>query len=391
MKFKPLNILLLKRLKFPRSLLFVIYGASAIHSIGAFLLFLNRTIAPRLEGDLLDRAQEFTHVVAGLNPTEVSSELGYPMWAYVTASLWFAPLGVESASWIYPVICLFIIIVLFILLFKSCPYCLNTVQKAIVVAGSMPGFALSEQAKFLNYGLVVAGGLCLFLFCKSFLPRVFGLVLAMIKPALCVPAILASFLGKPVDASKVLVASSAVIALEVWIAFRFLGVSEPGSILRIFDRYIVLSGPKDEFFVSGDYGILNKIVKVGLIKEAFAVLLLTAILCAAISYLNSQKNKFKVDPSFIAVISLGFVPIFAFHRSHDLVLIWPALVFIAAFFIAKKRASDGYAALVPIFCLFYRGSGGGMLYLYAFIVLLYVTFYFREYDENHAKCNQNSL
>jgi hypothetical protein len=390
-KLRLLNTLGIEHLKFPKSLLFAIYGISAIHSIAALILFLNRLIAPRLEGDLLMRAQEFTYFVAGLNPAEVSSELGYPIWAYVTASLWFAPLGVEFASLIYTMICLFVIIALFVLLFKSCPNCLNTAQKAVVVAGSMPGFALGEQAKFLNYGLVVAGGLCLFIFCKSLLPRVLGLVLALIKPALCVPAILASSLGKPIDALKVLVSSGAVIALEIWIGFRFLGVSEPRSILKIFDRYIQLSGPKDEFFVSGDYGILNKVVKTGLMKEALAVLLLSAVLCAVVWYLYCHRSKFKINSSFIAVISLGFVPIFTFHRSHDLVLIWPALVFISSFFLSKSSGNDGYVVLVPIFCLFYRGSGGGMLYLYAFIILLYITIYLKEYGSSHAKFNSRNF
>jgi hypothetical protein len=143
------------------------YGISALFSLQAFVKFAQTLFDPAVKGDLMLRAHEFMHFMAGRDPASASTELGYPIWAYITGFIWFGPLGIESASWLYPLLCLIVLAAIFALLFNLLPGDLGAARKAIIITGSMPGFALAEQARFLNYGIVVMGGLCLFVFGKS--------------------------------------------------------------------------------------------------------------------------------------------------------------------------------------------------------------------------------
>jgi hypothetical protein len=233
------------------------YGISALFSLQAFVKFAQTLFDPAVKGDLMLRAHEFMHFMAGRDPASASTELGYPIWAYITSFIWFGPLGIESASWLYPLLCLIVLAAIFALLFNLLPGDLGAARKAIIITGSMPGFALAEQARFLNYGIVVMGGLCLFVFGKSSLVRSFGMVLALLKPALCIPAILAGFLRKPLKTMEALIAAAAIIVAEVMLALQFIGSSGKGSLFSVFARYAPADGAKNSFFVSGDYGVLT--------------------------------------------------------------------------------------------------------------------------------------
>lgn len=359
-----------------RVIALAVYGVSACFALAAFVGLVGRVISPVLLGDLMLRGREYTLVMTGLDPSSVSSELGYPAWAYATASIWFAPFGVAASAWLYPIICLIIVAITCFFLFKSCSKDISPSFAFLIVVGSMPGFALSEQIKFMNYGIVVMAGLCMFIFSRNFFVRTLGLILALIKPALCVPALVGCWLRKPIAAMHVIVAGFLIIACET-LMIILLTNGRIDSVFSIFARYVPTSGPEDRFFVSGDYGVINKLVKMGIVPESFAIIFLSSLLFLIVAAFWYYLKEYEVDLSFTGVIGLGLIPVFTFHRSHDLVVLWPVLALVSSFFLRQLSGSKYFALLVPLFCILYRGSGGGSLYLYLIIILLYAVVYLR--------------
>lgn len=341
-----------------------------MHSAAGFIHSFNSPI----RGDLQLRFDELQYVLRGVNPASVNGDLGYPAWAYVTSMLWFLPFGTNNSANFYLLIQLFILCSLGLFLVLKSKSSLPLWLKVLLLLGALPWFPVREQVNFLNYGVIVLGGLSVFVFSQNIVFKGLGLSLALIKPSLCIPAIVIS-LFRSSDAKlivKPLLIASAVLAAQATVALWYYSGSIE-SVAQIFARYLPANNTKNPFFVSGDYGLLNKLVKSNCLSELSAIILLLMTLVAFMCWLKFRHGKQSIDDYDFQVLSFALVPLLTFYRSHDLVVIWPALymIILSACEISNNRREQLIALPIILFALYYRGSGGGSLYLYLASLLTY--------------------
>jgi len=347
-------------------------GLSAFFSLYSLAGFISLFNTP-LRGDLLLRSEELKLVLSGFDPATVNAKYGYPSWAYVTSFLWFLPFGIDDSTNLYVFIQLIILCLAGLFLMLNIRSSLPPQLRLVILLGALPWFPLREQVNFLNYGIIVLAGLLVFVFSKNLAWKGIGLALALIKPALCVPAIIVSiFKGsnlKTIIMPLVIACIALVIQAAVALHLYSGGLS---SISTVFSRYLPSGSTSNSYYVSGDYGILNKLVKLDVLPESLAIMLLIAGMTSILYWLRFRNADRCVDPIDFQMLSFGLVPLFTFYRSHDLVIIWPALYIILLNICDMRRAKQWIAFLVILFLLYYRGSGGGSLYLYAFSLASYL-------------------
>lgn len=359
-----------KSVAFPVVLLSGLCALLSLHSAAGFILYFNGP----LKGDLLLRSEELRYVLSGVNPASVNADLGYPAWAYVTSMLWFLPFGANNSVNFYLLIQVSILLSLGLFLAVKSSNSLPSHLKFMLLLGTLPWFPVREQVNFLNYGVIVLAGLAVFVFSQNLTLKGLGLALALVKPSLCIPAITVSlFRGSDAKSiAKPILIASAVLAAQAAVALRYYsGCLE--SVAQIFARYLPASNIKNPFFVSGDYGILNKLVKSYYLPELPAIVLLFAAMIALMCWLKFGPGKQVIDDYDFQVLSFALVPLFTFYRSHDLVVIWPGLymMILRICEISFNRKQQIFALPILLFALYYRGSGGGSLYLYLAALITY--------------------
>lgn len=166
---------------------------------------------------------------------------------------------------------------------------------------------------FLNYGVIVLGGLTVFVFSQNIVFKGLGLSLVLIKPSLCIPAIVIS-LFRSSDAKliiKPLLIASAFIAAQATVALCYYSGSIE-SVAQIFARYLPANNTKNPFFVSGDYVLLNKLVKSHYLSELSAITLLLMTLVALMCWLKFRHCKQSIDDYDFQVLSFALVPLLTF-------------------------------------------------------------------------------
>jgi hypothetical protein len=359
-----------KSVALPVVLLSGLSALLALHSAVGFIHYFNGP----LRGDLLLRAEELRSVLRGLNPASVNVDFGYPAWAYITSMLWFLPFGINHSVNFYLFIQVFILCSLGLFLLVKFKSSLPLQFKVILLLGSLPWFPVREQVNFLNYGIIVLGGLAVFVFSQNLTLKGLGLGLALIKPSLCIPAIIVSlFRGSDAKSiAKPLVIAFAVLAAQAAIALRYYSGSLE-SVAQIFARYLPAGNIKNSFFVSGDYGILNKLVKSHYLSELSAITMLLVAMVVLMWWLRFRHGKYSIDDYDFQLLSFALVPLFTFYRSHDLVLIWPAIYMIVLRIceISVNHKQQMLALPILFFAIYYRGSGGASLYLYSASLIIY--------------------
>lgn len=347
-------------------------GLSALFSLYSLTGFIPLFNTP-LRGDLLLRSEELKLVLSGFDPATVNAKYGYPSWAYITSFLWFLPFGIDDSTNLYIFIQLTILCLAGLFLMLNIRSSLPPQLRLVILLGALPWFPLREQVNFLNYGIIVLAGLLVFVFSKNLVWKGIGLALALIKPSLCIPAIIVSiFRGSnlktiiiPLVIACIALVAQAAVALHLYSG----GLT---SISTVFSRYLPTGSTSNSYYVSGDYGILNKLVKLEVLPESLAIMLLIAVMISILYWLQFRNADHCVDSIDFQMLSFGLVPLFTFYRSHDLVLIWPALYIVILNICEMSRGKQWVAFLVIFFSLYYRGSGGGSLYLYAFSLASYL-------------------
>lgn len=356
-----------KSLIFPIIFLSGLSGLLSLRSLGGFIFSFHNS----LRGDLLMRSEELRYVLHGVDPATVNADLGYPAWAYITSMLWFLPFGVGNSMNFYLFIQLAILCSVGAFLVARLKSSLHLKWRLLLLLGAMPWFPVREQANFLNYGIIVLGGLTVFVFSHNLVFKGFGLALALIKPSLCLPAIIVSLFRYPNFRSMVtplIVATSAIAAQAAAALSLYSG--GVNSLSSIFARYLPGNTKANPFFVSGDYGVLNKLVKSEIISEQLSMLLLVVGVVSLLYYLKyCSPNRLNDDLDF-QILSFGLIPLFTFHRSHDLIVVWPAIYLMLLRVCEMGRDKQILVVPIILFAIYYRGSGGGSLYLYAIAIAL---------------------
>lgn len=153
------------------------------------------------------------------------------------------------------------------------------------------------------------------------LPAVRGLALvgAILKPQTGFAVWLAA-LGR--RDWRVLGVSEGVVLLLLAIASKVLGQSSVGSFFMTMQGGF--GGRLDHFYSTGNYGVFSNAVQAGWIAPAGAVAICYLLL--AVSLLVVFKGV--LDPVARYVFAAALFPLFTYHRTHDLILIWPALIII---------------------------------------------------------------
>jgi hypothetical protein len=233
----------------------------------------------------------------------------------------------------------------------------------------MPWYALRYQATYMNYGLIIVIGLLLFINSRSIILRTAGIVIAMIKPALCFPVI---FLSPWLHGLKIIFFAFAFIIMESIVAATWLHQNILTAIARPFTRYIpVNDSDLSEWFLSGDYGILSKLVRSNLLSERLAVISLLLLMSFIIAII--AKTKFLNSRNAATLVFL-LIPLVSFHRYHDVVLIWPALASIVFDFLSADGWRKWLSTLPLLWALHYQGAGSGSLYSIAILLIIWVLY-----------------
>lgn len=350
-------------------LLFLIAAISAF-AVSMSLLFLVQQgfHSDVVFGDLALRLEEAQAFTARTDPIDVDPKLGYPIWAYVTT--W--PLFLIPSQRL--IVLAFVALQILCLAVTTAIICrannvngLRISHHILIIVACMPWFALRYQAKYMNYGIIVLMGLVAFAYCDRPVLRISGLTVALIKPALCVPALL---LSPWLHGLKAMIIGIAVIISESLFASIWLQDKLWPSILKPLVRYVPeQDGDLKEWFLSGDYGILTKLVRSNYISERSATMLLIAILAIAILLIARHKNLTRKNAATLAFI---VIPLVSFHRYHDILLIWPGLAGVAFDFLQAQDARR-YFSLAPIlWAIHYNGAGTGSLYSLAAILIAWV-------------------
>jgi hypothetical protein len=348
------------------NLLFLIAAISAFAASLSLLFMVQQGLQSEFVfGDLALRLEEVQAFTARTDPIDVDPKLGYPIWAYVTTWPLFLIPSQKLIVLAFVALQILCLAVTTAIIFRA-----NSVKglqisyHILIIAACMPWFALRYQAQYMNYGIIVMTGLVIFAYCKRPILRIGGLAIALIKPALCVPAL---FLSPWLQGLKAMIMGIAVIISESLFASIWLKDKVWPSITKPLVRYVPeQDGDLKEWFLSGDYGILAKLVRLDYISERSASILLIATLAILIFFIAKYKNLTRKNAATLAFM---IIPLVSFHRYHDIVLIWPGLSAVAFDFLQAQDARR-YFSLAPIlWAIHYNGAGTGSLYSLAAILI----------------------
>lgn len=272
-----------------------------------------------LLGDLQDRYREFHFFVKGLDPKLQDSLLGYPAWSYLMAGLWAWPKSFHLAKLLFFSIQLAAVLLVGLSLKSRLRL---TVQEMILIGlASVPIYVLLDLLSWGIYGIVEATAFYFSIIASTSVVRVWGLVGAILKPQTGLAAWIAALLRRD---WSVICASGIVVIMLMAIASKILGESSIVSFLLTMKGGF--DGRLDHFYSTGNYGFLSNAVQAELISPAYAVgicyLLFTGSLAIAFRYVNDSLARY--------VFAAALFPLFTYHRTHDLILVWPALIITVA-------------------------------------------------------------
>lgn len=289
-------------------------------------------------GDLDDRYREFHFFIQGLNPKLQDPELGYPSWSYLIAGIWAFSNDFEVAKWLFFILQIGLVAIVGHDLFLRLRLKLEGFGFVILSLASCPIFIVADLARWGNYGLIMASCFYFSMLGDGFLIRCLSLVFSVLKPQTGLVLWISAFWRR--EWRIVLCASSVVFVLLIATSF-VLGESP---ILSFFETMGGGFGNRlDNFYSTGNYGMFSNFVQSGLISPRVAVALcylLYAILFGVVCSLV-------FSPIARYAFASALFPLFSYHRTHDLVLIWPVLVVVVATSF-PMRGWKGWFWLLPV-------------------------------------------
>ena len=290
--------------------IFVLWKVSV--SLGHFWFFPD---SETLLGDLRDRYREFHFFSKGLDPKAQDPLLGYPAWSYLLAALWAWPENFDQAKFLFLAIQSVVMAVVVWDLMARLR--LGLPAMILVALASAPVYVLLDLLGLGNYGIIE--GACFYFSMVGRLPVVRGVALvgAILKPQTGFAVWLAA-LGR--RDWRVVGVSGGVVLLLLAIASKVLGQSSVGSFFMTMQGGF--GGKLDHFYSTGNYGFLSNAVQAGWIAPAVAVAICYLLLAVSLLVVF----KVVLDPVARYVFAAALFPLFTYHRTHDLILIWPALI-----------------------------------------------------------------
>ena len=290
--------------------IFVLWKVSL--SLGYFWFFPN---SETLLGDLRDRYREFHFFSQGLDPKLQDPLLGYPAWSYLMAGIWAWPERFDQAKLLFLAIQSVALVVVGYDLMGRLR--LGLPAMILVAVASAPVYVLLDLLGLGNYGIIEAA---FFYFSMvGRLPAVRGLALvgSILKPQTGFAVWIAAIGRRD---WRVVGVSGGLVLLLLAIASKVLGQSSVGSFFMTMQGGF--GGRLDNFYSTGNYGFLSNVVQAGWIAPASAVAIcyLLLALCLGIVF------KVVLDPLARYVFAAALFPLLTYHRTHDLILIWPVLI-----------------------------------------------------------------
>ncbi len=194
---------------------------------------------------------------------------------------------------------------------------LGLVAMILVALAAAPVYVLLDLLGLGNYGLIE--GCCFYFSMVGRLPAVrgFALVGAILKPQTGFAVWLAA-VGR--GDWRVVGLSGGGVLLLLALASKVLGQSSIGSFFMTMQGGF--GGKLDHFYSTGNYGFLSNAVQAGWIPPASAVATCYLLLTASIVLVFRAVR----DPVARYVFAAALFPLLTYHRTHDLILIWPALI-----------------------------------------------------------------
>ena len=289
---------------------FVVWQCSL--SLGHFWFFPD---SETLLGDLRDRYREFHFFSRGLDPKIQDPLLGYPAWSYLMAGSWAWPDSFDRAKVLFLTIQSVAMAVVGWDLMRRLG--LGWPAMLLVAFAAAPLYVLLDLLGLGNYGIVEGAFFYFSMVARSSSVRVGALVGAILKPQTGFAVWLAA-LGR--RDWRVVGVSGGLVLLLLAIASKVMGQSSVSSFFVTMQGGF--GGKLDHFYSTGNYGFLSNAVQAGWIAPAIAVALCYLLL--AISFLIVFRVV--LDPLARYAFAAALFPLLTYHRTHDLILIWPALI-----------------------------------------------------------------
>ena len=300
---------------------FLLFGVAAYVSLKIFSALHFYWLAPSsadLLGDLRDRYREFHYFARGLDPKTQDPLLGYPAWSYLMAGIWAWPKTFNASKYLF----LFIQALAACLVFLDlkCRFGIRLSELIVISFAVAPLHLVLDLIGWGNYGIIQASAFYFSMLGFSSFLRGLGLLASILKPQTGLAAWVAALARGD---WKVVGFSSVAVFIVIVAASRVMGESSVGSFFATMNGGF---GRKlDHFYSTGNYGFLSNIVQAGVVPPGVAVALLYALLLISIILIFKKVEPIEARYVFAAAI----FPLFSYHRTHDLVLIWPALIIIA--------------------------------------------------------------
>jgi hypothetical protein len=302
--------------------IFVIWKVST--SLGHFWFFPD---SEALLGDLRDRYREFHFFSKGLDPKAQDPLLGYPAWSYLMAGFWAWPESFDRAKFLFLAIQAVAMAVVGYDLMERLR--LGLPAMILVALASAPIYVLLDLLGLGNYGIIEAAFFYFSMLGRSPAVRGLALVGSILKPQTGLAVWLAA-LGR--RDWRVIGVSGGVVVLLLAIASKVLGQSSVGSFFMTMQGGF--GGRLDHFYSTGNYGCLSNAVQAGWITPAVAVAICYLLLAVSLGLVF----KYVFDPMARYVFAAALFPLFTYHRTHDLILIWPVLIIL----VVSSFRQDGW-------------------------------------------------
>lgn len=281
--------------------------------------------APNELGDLRDRFREFHFFKQGLDPKKQDPLLGYPAWSYLMSGIWAWPKSFTTAKLLFMGLQTASALLVFGHLKRT--LATSTLELILITFACTPIYVLNDLLSWGNYGLIQG---CFFYFAMmgfSYTTRAASLFGSVIKPQIGLAVWITSALRK--DWKAISIASASAVALQI-AASKILGHSSIASFFETLSGGF--GGKLDNFYSTGNYGFLSNLTQSGHISPmastAICYLCWTVATGAIVKIANSRISIF--------VLCSGIFPLFSYHRTHDLILIWPALIIICVTSIRRE-------------------------------------------------------
>jgi len=196
-----------------------------------------------------------------------------------------------------------------------------TLKLAIISAACMPIHVFIDLLGWGNYGLLQGCFFYLAMTGASYKTRGASLFGSILKPQIGLAAWITSLWRKDWKAISIAILASVILQITASQVLR------RSSISSFFETLSGgFGGQLDNFYSTGNYGLLSNLTQ----AEQISPMVATAIcyLCWTIA----TGLIFKINRSAIGrfILCAGVFPLFSYHRTHDLILIWPALIIICA-------------------------------------------------------------